>query len=134
MTSDSRYQKQNSVHDNKLFRLITNTSANTVGIIHKLVMLFALTFRHLQSFSHRDFTRIAPVNFIKLFTRGLVYRPQIALYRDARSVLLLFSMGAKSTPYPPCTVTVSWPRWRGVPGQIPVLSSGNAYEIIPPGR
>ena len=41
---------------------------------------------------------------------------------------------AKSAPYPPCTVTAFWPRWRGVPGLCPDAASGNAYEIIPPGR
>ena len=33
----------------------------------------------------------------------------------------------KHAPNPPCTVTVLWPRWRGVPGFYPVLSSGYAY-------
>jgi len=32
---------------------------------------------------------------------------------------------AKSAPYPPCTVTTFWPRWRGVPGPCPDASSGN---------
>jgi len=32
---------------------------------------------------------------------------------------------AKSAPYPPCTVTAFWPRWRGVPVLCPVLASGN---------
>ena len=34
---------------------------------------------------------------------------------------------AKTTPYPPCTVTLSRPRWRGVPGSVPGAASGNAY-------
>ena len=37
----------------------------------------------------------------------------------------LCAMIAKSAPYPPCTVTVFWPRWRGVPGLCPDASSGN---------
>ena len=32
---------------------------------------------------------------------------------------------AKSAPYPPCTVTVFWPRYRGVPGPCPDAASGN---------
>jgi hypothetical protein len=32
---------------------------------------------------------------------------------------------AKTTPYPPCTGTVFWPRWRGVPGLCPDAASGN---------
>jgi len=104
-----------------------NTCANTVCMFNKLVMLFALTFRQLQSFSSVDYTRIAPVNRIKSIARGLVYRPQFALYRDAVVFNFLCTRMAKSTPYPPCTGTVIWLACRRVPGLLPDAASGNDY-------
>ncbi len=35
---------------------------------------------------------------------------------------------AKTTPYPPCTVTHSRPAYRRVPGLVPGAASGNAYS------
>jgi len=36
---------------------------------------------------------------------------------------------AKTTPYPPCTVTHSRPAYRRVPGSVPGAASGNAYSL-----
>jgi len=32
-----------------------------------------------------------------------------------------------TAPYPSCTVTVLWPRWRRLPGPYPDAASGKAY-------
>ena len=75
-------------------------------MFNKLVTLFALTFRYLQNFSSVDYTRIAPVHRIKFLIRGLDYRPQFSLYRDAVVFNFHCTWAAKSAPYPPCTGTV----------------------------
>ena len=103
------------------------TKANTDGMFNKLVTLFALTFRYLQNSSYRDLTRIAPVHRIKFHVRGLVYRAQFALYRDAVVFNFHCAWTAKSAPYPPCTGTVIWLACRRVPGLLPDAASGNAY-------
>ena len=96
-------------------------------MFNKLVILFALTFRYLQRISSLDYTRIAPVKSIILIVRGLVYRQQNTLYRDAVVFNSPSTMIAKSTPYPPCTGTAIWLAYRRVPGQLPDAASGNAY-------
>jgi hypothetical protein len=67
-------------------------------MFNKLVTLFALTFRYLQNSSYRDLTRIAPVRRIKLFIRELIYRPQLALYREAVVFNFHCAWTAKSAP------------------------------------
>jgi hypothetical protein len=89
------------------------TFANTDGWGNKLVTIFA---RHLDSF-------VLTNNFSLIFKirdpgSGQILQPG-QLYHSPGL--------AKIAPYPPCTVTTFWPRWRGVPGFCPVLSSGNVY-------
>ena len=48
-----------------------------------------------------------------------------ALYRDTRIRQAICTRTPKTAPWPPCTVTVLWLRWRGVTGPYPDASSGN---------
>src|SRR5512133_3188860 len=103
----------------------------TDGIIHKLVMVFAKAHPTLMSGSVKpgQSRRSRTVN--KFTASRLILNHLETLYLDTRNVPKLCTLIAKTHAVPSLRRDKLSAK---APGSLPALMSGNACEIIPPGR
>ena len=82
-------------------------TSNTDNKVQKLVTVFALSAFYTMTLISINLDS-APVPAIKVYITWQIPGFVVSLYRDTRKPQINCTMTAKTSPYPPCTVTVSW--------------------------
>ena len=114
-----------------LLKINKHRNANTDGIIHKLVMVFAKKHPTLMPGSVKP-GQSRRSHIVNKFTAPrLILNHLATLYLDTHNVPKLCTLIAKTHAVPSLRLDTFSAK---VPGLLPALTSGNACEIIPPGR
>jgi hypothetical protein len=121
-------------YGNSRFCILENIQNRSMSTICKLSVTSQTSFRvygQIANITILPLTRTVGVISLSRFLQDLIllaieFKSNLTGYR----LRLNFVPGLqKHVPYPPCTVTAFWPRWRGVPGPCPDAASGNAYSL-----